>query len=29
MCHDMNSFWLDGKRIDWPDPFKTWQQSYK
>ena len=24
ICKDLDSFWLDGKRIDWPDPFKAW-----
>jgi hypothetical protein len=29
MSKDFKTLWLDGKSIEWPDPFKTWQQSYK
>lgn len=28
MCNDLDNIWLDGQRIDWPDPFKTWKQTY-
>ena len=25
MCKDNQTFWLDGKKIQWPDPFETWK----
>ena len=28
ICKDLDSYWLDGKRIDWPDPFKAWKKEY-